>query len=190
MKEEKSRNTEYKTKSNLNACKKCCESLKESRAIENIPTNVLDLLLSKFFISVRKQNGTEYEPGTSKWLPAKFSTLLALKRKSAKLDDTNKKKVSSHWVRKTSVGRLLEADVQPNFVAQLSGHKNLKSLDSYHSASLKRQREMSAILNREPGTSAQSEENQVSTSTTTQQNVFTVQQIQPQAMFAGANGEL
>ena len=74
-----------------------------------------------------------------------------------------------------------------NFVAQLSGHKNLKSLDSYHSASLKRQREMSAILNREPGTSAQSEENQVSTSTTTQQNVFTVQQIQPQAIFAGAH---
>ena len=48
---------------------------------------------------------------------------------SAKLDETNKKKVSNHSVRKTSVGRLLEADVQPNFVAQLSGHKNLKSLD-------------------------------------------------------------
>ena len=46
---------------------------------------------------------------------------------------------------------------------------------------------MSAILNREPGISAQSEENQVSTSTTTQQNVFTVQQIQPQAIFAGAH---
>ena len=36
-------------------------------------------------------------------------------------------------------------------------------------------------------TSAQSEENQVSTSTTTQQNVFTVQQIHPQAIFAGAH---
>ena len=43
---------------------------------------------------------------------------------AAKLDDTNKKKVSNHSVRKTSVGRLLEGDVQPNFVAQLSGHKN------------------------------------------------------------------
>ena len=59
---------------------------------------------------------------------------------AAKLDDANKKKVSNHSVRKTSVGRLLEAEVQPNFVAQLSIHKNLKSLDSYHSASLKRQR--------------------------------------------------
>jgi len=82
---------------------------------------------------------------------------------------------------------VLEADVQPNFVAQLSGHKNLKSLDSYHSASLKRQREMSAIPNCQPGTSAQSEEYQVSTSTTIQQNVFTFQQIQPQTIFAGAH---
>ena len=46
---------------------------------------------------------------------------------------------------------------------------------------------MPAILNREPGTSAQSEENQVSNSTATQQNVFTVQQIQPQAIFTGTH---
>ena len=48
-------NTPYKTKSDLNAWKKSCESLKESRAIENIPANERDLLLSRFFISVRKQ---------------------------------------------------------------------------------------------------------------------------------------
>ena len=64
LQEQRSKNTQYKTKSDLNAWKKFCESLKESRAIENIPANELDLLLSKFFISVRKQNGTEYEPTT------------------------------------------------------------------------------------------------------------------------------
>ena len=64
LQERKSKNTQYKTKSDLNAWEKFCESQKESRAIENIPANELDLLLSKFFISVRKQNGTEYEPGT------------------------------------------------------------------------------------------------------------------------------
>ena len=53
---------------------------------------------------------------------------------AAKLDDTNKEKVSNRSVRKTSVGQLLEGDVQPNFVAQLSGHKKLKSLNSYYSA--------------------------------------------------------
>ena len=48
----------------MNAWKKFCESLKESRAIENIPAIELDLLLFKIFISVCKQNGTEYELGT------------------------------------------------------------------------------------------------------------------------------
>ena len=77
-----------------------------------------------------------------------FNAILALKRKSAKLDDINKRSfLFSPLERPASVGRRLEADAQPNFVAQLSGHKNL-----YHSISLKRQREMSAIMNREPGT--------------------------------------
>ena len=66
----------------------------------------------------------------------KIGKLLKEAFASAKLDETNK--VSNHSVRKTNIGRLLEADVQPNFVAQLGGHKNLKSADSYHWASLKR----------------------------------------------------
>ena len=64
LQEQKSKNTQCKTKSDLNAWRKFCESLKESRAIENIPANEVDLLLPKYFICVRKQNGTEYEPGT------------------------------------------------------------------------------------------------------------------------------
>ena len=47
---QKSENTQHKTKSDLlNACKKFCESLKESRAIENIPVNELDLLFVQIF---------------------------------------------------------------------------------------------------------------------------------------------
>ena len=45
---QKSKNTQYKTKSDLNTWKKFCESLKESRAIENIPANELDLFSSPF----------------------------------------------------------------------------------------------------------------------------------------------
>ena len=76
LQEQKSKNTQYKTKSDLNAWKKFCESLKESRAIENIPANELDLLLSKFFISVRKQNGTKYEPGTLSGFQRSFQRYL------------------------------------------------------------------------------------------------------------------
>ena len=41
---QKSRNTQYKTKSDLNAWTKICESLKESRAIVNIPAKEVDHL--------------------------------------------------------------------------------------------------------------------------------------------------
>ena len=41
----------------------------------------------------------------------------------------------SQTVRKTCISRLMDANISANFVAQLSGHKNLKSLDSYKSAS-------------------------------------------------------
>ena len=50
--------------------------MKESRAIENIPANELDLLLSKFFISVCKKNGTEYETGTLSGFQRSFQCYL------------------------------------------------------------------------------------------------------------------
>jgi len=43
-------------------------------------------------------------------------------------------KVINHSVRKTSIGRLPDANTPETFVTQLSGHKNLQSLQSYNSA--------------------------------------------------------
>ena len=37
----------------------------------------------------------------------------------------------NHSVRKMMIQRLIDANFTPNEVAQLSGHKNLKALDSY-----------------------------------------------------------
>lgn len=72
--------------------------------------------------------------------------------------------VTNHAVRKTSIGCLLDADVPSNYVAQLSGHKKLKSLDSYKSASLNHQRKMSLVLSR-------SEHVQQNTNTTTREEI-------------------
>ena len=47
-------------------------------------------------------------------------------------------RVTNHSVRKTCISRLFDANVSNNFVAQLSGHRNLKSLDVYKSASYRR----------------------------------------------------
>ena len=57
-------------------------------------------------------------------------------------------RVTNHSVRKTCISRLLDANVSNNFVAQLSGHRNLKSLDAYKSASYEHQRRMSLALSR------------------------------------------
>lgn len=54
--------------------------------------------------------------------------------------------VTNHSVRKTCISRLMDAEVPVNYGAQLSGHKNLKSLDSYKRASDEHQRKMSLVL--------------------------------------------
>ena len=56
------------------------------------------------------------------------------------------KKLTNHSVRKTMIQRLVDAKFSPNEVAQLSGHKNLKSLDSYMKASAQTQKDMSFSL--------------------------------------------
>ena len=55
--------------------------------------------------------------------------------------------VNNHSVRKTCISRLMDAEVPSvHYVAQLSRHKNLKSLDSYKTASDEHQRKMSLVL--------------------------------------------
>ena len=56
--------------------------------------------------------------------------------------------ISNHSVRKTCISRLMDADLPENYVAQLSGHKNLRSLDAYKLASQSHQRRMSMVLSR------------------------------------------
>jgi len=58
-------------------------------------------------------------------------------------------KISTHSVRKTCISRLLDANTPENFVGQLSGHKNIESLQSYKSASEQHQRGMSQVLSRQ-----------------------------------------
>ena len=48
-------------------------------------------------------------------------------------------KKTNHSARKTMATRLIQDNVPPQQVAQLTGHKNLKSLDNYASASTEQQ---------------------------------------------------
>jgi integrase len=100
--------------------------------------------------------------------------------------------ISNHSVRKTCISRLMDAGVPQNYVAQLSGHKNLKSLDSYKSASVSDQRRMSLTLSR-PSTSQVStpqKQQQLSSKPTfmsQQQDISIDRRSAVDGVFAGAS---
>jgi hypothetical protein len=67
---------------------------------------------------------------------------------AAKLQQGQGAKITNHSVQKTSISRLLDADIPENYVAQLSGHKCTDSLQSYKFAGQQHQRKMSLTLSR------------------------------------------
>ena len=59
---------------------------------------------------------------------------------------TSRSKVANHSARKTCLNTLLSNYVNGLHVSQLSGHKNLDSLNIYHTASAAQQKRMSNLL--------------------------------------------
>ena len=99
---------------------------------------------SPFFLAINHRR----QPSSQIWYSKaalgknKIGKFLSKAAKAAKLPGN----ITNHSVRKTCISRLMDADIPENFVAQLSGHKNLKSLESYKSASTAHQRKMSLVL--------------------------------------------
>ena len=99
---------------------------------------------SPFFLAVNNKR----KPDSQVWYtkgPLGKNTIGQFLPKAAKAAGLSGK-ISNHSVRKTCISRLMDADIPSNFVALLSGHKNLKSLDAYKTASVTHQRQMSRIL--------------------------------------------
>ena len=57
-------------------------------------------------------------------------------------------KIGNHTVRKTTSTRLMEENVPPTTIVQLTGHKRTESLASYHQVSKSQQRSLSKTLSR------------------------------------------
>ena len=55
-------------------------------------------------------------------------------------------RLRNHRSRKTMIQTLSENDIPPSHMAQLSGHKNLKSIENYSKVSTKQQMKMSQVL--------------------------------------------
>ena len=67
--------------------------------------------------------------------------------KARKLLESNSSgKISNHSARKTTVTNLLNNDINPLHVQQITGHKKLESLNSYNTASISQQRRISNVL--------------------------------------------
>ncbi|XP_071139212.1 uncharacterized protein KIAA1958-like [Mytilus edulis] len=60
----KNKNTTYKTNSDLKMFYDWCRSNGNLRLVEDVPAEELDVLLSRFYIGVRRKDGEEFEPGT------------------------------------------------------------------------------------------------------------------------------
>ena len=97
-------------------------------------------------------------------------------------------RVTNHSVRKTCISRLLDSDVPEIYVTQLSRHRNLKSLDSYKSASIQHQRRMSSALSRSTSTSELQAVGNTQTATEVESTVsMTTTKEDRSAIFQGAN---
>ena len=103
--------------------------------------------------------------------------------------DTGKSrsKIANHSARKTSITKLLDNNVHPLNVSQLSGHKNIDSLKSYHSASLNEQK-MSRILASDKGDSTSSVGEQVSTVVSKGDQVTTNAMLSSQSSISRYHG--
>jgi hypothetical protein len=67
-------------------------------------------------------------------------------KEMAKKSGLQNPKLRNHSARKTMIQTLSDSDVPPTHIAQLSRHKNLKSIENYSHISTKQQMNMSNML--------------------------------------------
>ena len=105
---------------------------------------------SPFFLAI-KHNRASNDPVWYKKSPLgknQIGKFLSVAAQNAGIHQGIGAKVSYHSIRKTSISRLLDANIPENFVAQLSGHKSTESLQSYKTAGEQHQKAMSLTLSR------------------------------------------
>ncbi|CAH3152537.1 unnamed protein product [Porites lobata] len=86
---------------------------------------------------------------TKEWFkagPVGINKLNGLMKTMAQKAGINNERHRNHSGRKTMIQTLSENDIPPTHIAQLSGHKNLKSIENYSKVSTKQQMKMSQVL--------------------------------------------
>ena len=136
---------------------------------------------SPFYLAV---NNTKHPNSTKPWFKAapmgvnKLNTLMKTMAEQGQLNTSN---LTNHSVRKRMIQKLNDKDVPPTHIMQISGHRNIQSLNNYSSLSENQQRSISNILSdaHQESSSTVAESSQLSRVTFTTPN--------PQfALFSGA----
>ena len=103
---------------------------------------------SPFYLAV-KNTLKEESLQTKEWFkaaPVGINKLNSLMKTMAKKAGINNERLRNHSGRKTMIQTLNENDIPPTHIAQLSGHKNLKSLENYSKVSTRQEMQMSKLL--------------------------------------------
>ena len=115
----------------------------------------------------------------------KLNSLLKTMAQKAELDTSN---LSNHSARKRMIQKLSEQNVPPTHIMQVSGHKNVQSINNYSSLSVQQQRDISNILTVTGRTNAAIDRATFSkTIVDVEQETEEMSTHQPVAMFHGAN---
>ena len=104
---------------------------------------------STFYFAVNNNLKTE-SLQTKEWFkvgPVGINKLNSLVKTMAQKAGINNKRLRNHSGRKTMIQTLSENDIPPTHITQLSGHKNLKSIENYSKILTKQQMQMSKVLN-------------------------------------------
>ena len=114
----------------------------------------------------------------------KLNALLKIMAQKAELDTSN---LSNHSARKRMIQKLSEQNVPPTHIMQVSGHKNVQSINNYSCLSVQQQRDISNILAVSGRTSSAIDRTTFNRMTVdVQQETEEMSTHQPIAMFHGA----
>ena len=103
---------------------------------------------SPFYLAVNNNLKAE-SLQTKEWFKAGsvgISKLNSLMKTMAQKAGINNDRLQNHSGRKTMIQTLSENDIPPTHIDQLSGHKNLKSIEHYSKVSTKQEMQMSKLF--------------------------------------------
>ena len=105
---------------------------------------------SPFYLTIKNLGREKLALSSAKWFKcqpmgvSKLNTLIRDCSKAAGL--ATDKRITNYSARKTLVQKLRDSDVPPTEIVQITGHKNLQSINNYSSSGEKQQMAISTLL--------------------------------------------